>query len=182
MIRRGGSNWTAVAIDEVLASFFTKSGRTAQLLENAQRSINSLLASFSLQLTQMLLGHGSPGGAHSGTQIPWLNLPREYRHEKRDQPPICLRKQLLRFGPDSVRSVRFANPRLESRLRHKSVAFQVGKVRSHGVISQMQFCRKFVHRPFSCSQEIEDFSPRAFEQALPPAYMFHRFKDHEDVK
>jgi len=77
MIRGSGSDWTAVAIDEVLPSFFTKSGRAAQLLENAQRSINSLLASFPLQLTQMFLGHSSPSRAHSGTQIPWLNLPRE---------------------------------------------------------------------------------------------------------
>jgi hypothetical protein len=66
MIRRGGSDWTAVAIDEVLAIFFTKSGRAAQVFENAQCSINSLLAGFALKVMQMFPGDGSPCRAHSG--------------------------------------------------------------------------------------------------------------------
>jgi hypothetical protein len=128
----------------------------------------------------MFPGYRSPSGAHSGAQTLRLNPTREYRHEKRDQPPVCLRKQLFGFRPESVRRVRFANAWLHARLGHQSVALEAGKVCSHGVISQAQFCREFVHCPFSCSQEVEDFSPRAFEQPLSPAYMFHWFKDHED--
>lgn len=78
MIRCGGSDWTPVAIDEVFPIFFPKSCRTTQFLENAQCSINSLPAGFPLELPHMFLGYGSPGGAHSGTQISWLNLPGEY--------------------------------------------------------------------------------------------------------
>src|SRR5581483_9280869 len=48
-----------------------------------------------------------------------------------------------------------------------------GKMRSHSVISQVQLRRKFVHCSFSRSQKVENFSPGAFEQPLPPAYMFH---------
>src|SRR5258708_6608449 len=109
MIRRGSSNRTPVPIDEVLAIFFAKSGRPAQLLENAQRSVNSLLTCFALQLIQMFLGHGSPSGTHSSAQISRLNLAREYRHKKRDHPPVCLRKQLFGFRPESIRSVGLAN-------------------------------------------------------------------------
>ena len=55
----------------------------------------------------------------------------------------------------------------------ESVALQAGKVRSHGVISQAQLCCEIVHCAFSCPQKLKDFSSRAFEQPLPPAYMFH---------
>jgi hypothetical protein len=58
-------------------------------------------------------------------------------------------------------------------LRHESVALKAGKVRSHGVISQTQFFCKLVHSAFPFAQQVEDFTPRAFEQPLPPAYMFH---------
>src|SRR5438034_11639283 len=109
MIRRGSSDRTAVTMDEVLAIFFTKRGRAAQVFENAQCSVNSLPAGFALQVRQMFPGYGSPSGAHSGAQILWLNPTREYRHQQRDQSPVCLRKQLFRFRPESVRTVRCAN-------------------------------------------------------------------------
>ena len=48
VVRRGGSNWTTVGMDEVLPIFFTKTGRAAQILENAQGSVNSLLTGFAL--------------------------------------------------------------------------------------------------------------------------------------
>ena len=75
-------DWTAVAVDEVLSIFFFKAGRAAELFENAKRSINSLLSRFAAQVVQMLVGDLSTSGAHSGAQISWLNLTREYRHEK----------------------------------------------------------------------------------------------------
>src|SRR6266516_6260642 len=112
MIRCSRSNWTPVAVDEVLAIFFVKTGRAAQLLENTECGIDSLLTSFALQLAQMFLGHLSTSSAHSGAQISWLNLTREYRHEKRDQSSICLRAELFRFRAESIRGVRFANARL----------------------------------------------------------------------
>ena len=56
---------------------------------------------------------------------------------------------------------------------YEPVALQAGKVRSHGVISQAQRFCEIVHCPFSCAQKLEDFPSRAFEQPLPPAYMFH---------
>jgi len=84
------------------------------------------------------------------------------------------------FRAKSISRVRFANARLQSRLDHESVALEVGKVRSHSIISEAQLFRKFVDRPLSRRKEVEDFSPRAFEQPLPPAYMFHSLKDHED--
>jgi hypothetical protein len=40
---------------------------------------------------------------------------------------------------------------------------QAGKVRSHSVVGQAQLFCQFVYRPVSCSQEIQDFSSRAFE-------------------
>ena len=180
MIRGCSSDWTAIAVDEVLPIFFAKSSRAAQLLENAQCSINSMLPGFAAPFGQMLLGQGSASGAHPGAQGIWLNLPREYRHEKRDQSPVCFRKQLFGFQAQRIRSVRFANARLHACLRHESVALEAGKVRSDRVISQAQLFREFVHRPFLCPQEVEDFSSRAFEQPLPPAYMFHLLKHHED--
>src|SRR5438552_19117812 len=114
MIRRGSSDRTAVTMDEVLAIFFTKRGRAAQVFENAQCSVNSLPAGFALQVRQMFPGYGSPSGAHSGAQILWLNPTREYRHQQRDQSPVCLRKQLFGFGPETVRSERFANARFHA--------------------------------------------------------------------
>src|SRR5205814_10705318 len=114
MIRRGGSDWTAVAIDEVLAIFFTKRGRAAQLFENAQCSVNSLPAGFALQVRQMFPGYGSPSGAHSGAPILWLNPTREYRHQQRDPSPVGLRKQLFGLRPESVGSVWFANARFHA--------------------------------------------------------------------
>ncbi len=56
---------------------------------------------------------------------------------------------------------------------YESVALQAGKVRSHGVISQAQFSGEIIHCAFSCPQKVQDSSSRAFEQPLPPAYMFH---------
>src|SRR5215469_13616939 len=53
MINRGGSNRAAVAINEVLPIFFTKSRCAAQLLENAECGINSLLAGFAAQFAQV---------------------------------------------------------------------------------------------------------------------------------
>ena len=61
---------------------------------------------------------------------------------------------------------------------YESVALQAGKVRSHGVISQAQGLSEIVHCAFSRPQKLKDFPSRAFEQALPPAYMFHQIKDH----
>ena len=49
MIRRGGSNRTAVAANEVFSIFFTKAGHAAQVLKNAKRSIDSLPPGFALQ-------------------------------------------------------------------------------------------------------------------------------------
>ena len=66
MISRCGGDWTAVAVDEVLPIFFLKSSRAAQLFENAECSINSLLSRFATQLGQMFIGHGLTRGAHSG--------------------------------------------------------------------------------------------------------------------
>src|SRR6266496_3959554 len=65
MIRRSGRTWTAVADDEVLPIFFTKSGRAPQFLENVECSINSLLACFAAQVRHLFLGDGSASGAHS---------------------------------------------------------------------------------------------------------------------
>src|SRR5205823_12755448 len=49
MIRGGSSNWTAVAVDKMFSIFFAKACRSAEFLKDAQRGINSLLASFTLQ-------------------------------------------------------------------------------------------------------------------------------------
>src|SRR4029453_15666106 len=109
MIRRSGGYWTAVAVDEVLPVFFTKSRCAAQLLENAERSINSLLARFAAQLAQMFFRHASPSSAHSGAQISGINLPRKYRYQKRDQSSVCFREQLFGIRAQSIGNVRFAN-------------------------------------------------------------------------
>src|SRR2546429_5090257 len=109
MIRRGGSDWTAVAVDEVLAIFFTKRGRAAQLFENAQCSVNSLPAGFALQVRQMFPGYGSPRGAHSRAEIFRLYPAREYRHPQRDQTPPCLRKQFVSLGAASGPSRRVSD-------------------------------------------------------------------------
>jgi hypothetical protein len=78
MIRRSGGNRTAVAVDEVLPVFFTKSRYATQLLENAECGINSLLARFAAQLAQMFFRHSSASGAHSGAQVSRLKLPSKY--------------------------------------------------------------------------------------------------------
>ena len=75
MISCCGGDWTAVAVDEVLSIFFLKAGRAAQLFENAECSINSLLSRFAAQLGQMFVGHGLARGAHSGAQISGFDLP-----------------------------------------------------------------------------------------------------------
>jgi hypothetical protein len=46
MISCRGRDWATVAINEVLPIFFLESSRAAQLFENAERSINSLLSRF----------------------------------------------------------------------------------------------------------------------------------------
>jgi hypothetical protein len=56
---------------------------------------------------------------------------------------------------------------------YESVALEAGKVRSHGVIGQAQLCGEIVHCTILCPQKLKDFPSRAFEQPLPPAYMFH---------
>ncbi len=178
MICRGGSNWTAVTVDKMFSIFFAKTCCAAQVPKNAECSINSLLTRFTLQAAQMFLSHFSAGNTHSGAQIPGLHLTREYRHEKRDQSPVGFGKDLFRFRAESIRGVGFANARPEAGLRHEPVSLKTGKVCSHSVISQVQFVRELVHRAFSSAQKVEDFAPGAFEQPLPPAYMFHYIKDH----
>ena len=84
MISCCGGDWAAVAVDEVFSIFFSKSSRAAQFFENTEGSINSLLSRFATQVVQMFAGDLSASGTHSGAQISWLNLMREYRHEKRD--------------------------------------------------------------------------------------------------
>src|SRR4030095_5604653 len=107
MIRCGGCDWTTVAVDEVLPIFFAKSCRATQFFENSECSIDSLLASFAWQLARMLLSHLSACGAHSGTQILWLNLAGEYRHQERDQSAICLGKYVFGLRAECIRRVRF---------------------------------------------------------------------------
>src|SRR5262249_24534168 len=68
MIGRSGSNWTAVTTNKVLPIFFTKGGHSAQLLENAQRGIDSLLTRFALHFAKMFLGYGPASGTHSSAQ------------------------------------------------------------------------------------------------------------------
>ena len=109
-----GSDWTAVAVDEVFSIFFLKAGRAAQLFENAECSINSLLSRFAAQVLQMFAGDHSASGPHSGAQISWLNLTREYRHEKRDQSPVCFRKQLFGFRAESICGVGFSKAGLHA--------------------------------------------------------------------
>src|SRR5256886_14328398 len=99
MIRRGGSDWTAVAVDEVLAIFFTKRGRAAQLFENAQCSVNSLPAGFALQVRQMFPGYGSPRRAPFRAENFARNPAREYPHQQREQTPPCPLKQIFCSGP-----------------------------------------------------------------------------------
>jgi len=173
-----GSDWTAVAIDEVFSIFFLKAGRAAQLFENAECSINSLLSRFAAQVVQMFAGDLSASGAHSGTQISWLNLTREYRHQKRDQSPVCLRKQLFGFRAESICGVGFSKAGLHACMDYEPVALQAGKVRAHSVVGQVQLFCEFVYRPISCPQKVQDSPSRTFEQPLPPAYMFHLVKDH----
>src|SRR5205814_7920930 len=115
----------------------------------------------------------SASGAHAGAQISRLNLTREYRHQKRDQSPVGFRKKLFGFRAESISGVGFSKARLHARMDYESVTLQTGKVRPHGVISQAQGPGKIVHCAFSCAQKLKDFPSRAFEQPLPPAYMFH---------
>ncbi len=75
MISCRGGDWAAVAMDEVLPIFFLKCSRAAHFFENAECSINSLLSRFAAQLVQIFIGHGLASGAHSGPQIPGLDLP-----------------------------------------------------------------------------------------------------------
>lgn len=163
MIRRGGGNWTAGAVNKVLPVFFAKAGRAAQFLQNPQSSINSLLAAFAAQFAQMFPGDGSASGAHSGPQLSRLNLSGEYRHEKRDQSAVCFWKEVFRFRTESIRGVRFTNAGLGARLDYEVVAFETGQVRAHGVVCEAQLFRELVHRPVLCEQEVEDFATRAFE-------------------
>src|SRR4029077_13460334 len=114
MVRGSRSNWTAVAVNEVFPIFFAKVGGAAQFLENAECSINSLFAGFAFQLAQMFVCHGSTSGPHSSAQISWLNLAREYRHQKGNQSSVCLRKKLFGFRAESIRSVRFADAGLHA--------------------------------------------------------------------
>ena len=78
MISCCGGDWTAVAVDEVLSIFFLKAGRAAQFFENAKCSVNSLLSRLATQVVQVFAGDLSASGTHSGAQISWLNLTREY--------------------------------------------------------------------------------------------------------
>ena len=75
MISCCGGDWTAVAVDEMLSIFFLKAGGAAQLFENAECSINSLLSRFATQVGEMFVGYGLTGGTHSGAQISGFNLP-----------------------------------------------------------------------------------------------------------
>jgi hypothetical protein len=75
MISCCGGDWAAVAMDEVFPIFFLKGSRAAQLFENAQCSINSLLSRLAAQLRQMFIGHGLTSGTHSGAQTPGFDLP-----------------------------------------------------------------------------------------------------------
>ena len=114
MISCCGGDWTAVAMDEVFPAFFLKSSRAAQFFENAECTINSLLSRFATQLGQMFIGHGLSSRTHSGAQISGFDLPREYRHEKRDQSPVRLRKQLFRFRAEGICGVGFAKSALHA--------------------------------------------------------------------
>lgn len=114
MISGSGGDWTPVAIDEVLPIFFLKSSRAAQLFENVECSIDSLLSRFAAQLGQMFVGHGLARGTHSSAQISWFDLTREYRHEKGDQWPVCLRKQLFGLWAESICGVGFSKAGLHA--------------------------------------------------------------------
>jgi hypothetical protein len=122
-----------------------------------------LFAGFSVQPAQMFMGNASAHGPHSGAQIAPLNLTREYRHQKRNQSPICLGEKVFSFGAKSIGGVRFADAGPHACLRDESVTLEAGKVCPHGVISQVQRLSEIIHRAFSCPQKLEDFPSRAFE-------------------
>ena len=75
MISCRGGDWAAVAMDEVLPIFFLETSCAAQLFENAECSINSLLSRFATQLGEMFVGYGLTRGTHSGAQISGFDLP-----------------------------------------------------------------------------------------------------------
>src|SRR5207244_12898734 len=85
MTCRSGSDRTTSAIDKMLSTFFAETGGAAEFLENAQGSINSLLASLTLDAAQIFLVYSSSGEPHSSAQLPGLHLARAYRHETPDQ-------------------------------------------------------------------------------------------------
>ena len=74
MIGCCGGDWAAIAINEVLSILFLKSSRAAQLFENAECSINSLLPCFAAQLGEMFIRHGLASGTHSGAEISGFDL------------------------------------------------------------------------------------------------------------
>src|SRR5262249_25694561 len=85
-------------------------------------------------------------------------------------------KKVFGFRAKSIRDVRFPDTGLHPCLRDESVTLEARQVRSHGVVGQAQSPSKIVHCAVACPQKLEDFPSRAFEQPLPPAYMFHLFK------
>jgi hypothetical protein len=162
----------------MLSLFFPKTGGGAEFLQNAEGSSNSLLASLTLHAAQIFLGYSSSGESHSSAQSSGFHLTREYRHEERDQSPIGFGKKVFGFRAKRISRMRFSDAGLEPGFRHQPVAFKAGKVRSHGIISKVQFFCELVHGALSCAQKVEDFPSRAFEQPLPPAYIFHYTKDY----
>jgi hypothetical protein len=132
-----------------------------QVLENAKRSIDSLLPGFALQSRRCSWATARPAARIPARKVCGLSCREKHRHEKRDQPPVRFRKNLLGFRPENVRSVWFANSRPHAGLDHESVALEAGKVRSHRIISQVQLVREFVHGALSSRR-----SSRIFPRVL----------------
>ena len=169
-----GGDWTAVAVDEVLSIFFLKAGRAAQLFENAECSINSLLSRFATQVVQMFTGHGfRPAARIPARKFLGLICRENIDMRSETSRPYAFGNNCSASGPRAYVAWGFRKPGFMpewttslSRSRLARCARTALSVRRNSSASSFTV-------PISCPQKVKDSSSRTFEQPLPPAYMFH---------
>jgi hypothetical protein len=176
VVTRGRRERTTVTADEMFPFTLFKTGRAAEVGENAKRGVNPLLAGLAFYFRQMLVRHFPTHLPHPGLQFSRAQFSRENRQNEIDKGTVGFRENLFRVGGEGIGGVRFAGAGLGAGLVNEPVTFQAEKMGADRVVRELQCRSQIVHGLLATSQQLQNLPAGAFKDSFAPARRFHNLR------